>query len=128
MVEKAYRISGSRNDHAIAGLSMGGSESLLTSLNNIDKFAYVGAFSSGGLGENFSQEFPDLKAVDANKKLKSLWISCGTEDGLIKFHRNFTSWLTTQGVKHTAVEMPGRHAWMVWRRNLVSFASSLFWE
>ena len=52
-VEKEYRISTDRKDHAIAGLSMGGSETLLTGLNNLDKFAYIGAFSSGGYHRRF---------------------------------------------------------------------------
>ena len=50
-VESAYRVSKDRKERAIAGLSMGGAESLLTGLNNLDRFAWVGAFSSGGLTE-----------------------------------------------------------------------------
>ena len=57
-VESEYRITKDRNSRAIAGLSMGGSESLLTGLNNLDKFAWVGAFSSGGLPEPFDKDFP----------------------------------------------------------------------
>lgn len=58
-VEKSYNVSADRNSRAIAGLSMGGAESLLTGLNNLDKFAYIGAFSSGGMTEEFDKEFPD---------------------------------------------------------------------
>ena len=46
-VESEYRVTKDRNSRAIAGLSMGGSESLLTGLNNLDKFAWIGAFSCG---------------------------------------------------------------------------------
>ena len=81
-VEAAYRVSKDRSSRAIAGLSMGGAESLLTGLNNLDKFAWVGAFSSGGLTEDFSAQFAGLDAK-ANEKLRVLWISCGTDDGLI---------------------------------------------
>src|SRR5580700_1938312 len=57
-VEAAYLVVKDRNSRAIAGLSMGGAESLLTGLNTRDKFAWVGAFSSGGITEEFDKEFP----------------------------------------------------------------------
>lgn len=57
-VESQYRITNDRDSRAIAGLSMGGSESLLTGLNNLDKFAWVGAFSSGGMPDDFEKDFP----------------------------------------------------------------------
>ncbi len=78
-VETEYRIGKSRNATAIAGLSMGGSESLRTGLNNLDKFAWVGSFSAGGLPDPFDKDFPGLDAK-ANQQLKLLWIGCGTED------------------------------------------------
>src|SRR5207248_9704270 len=56
-VETAYLVAKDRNSRAIAGLSMGGSESLLTGLNALDKFAWIGAFSSGGLTEDFNSAF-----------------------------------------------------------------------
>jgi enterochelin esterase family protein len=124
-VEKDYRVSGDRNSRAIAGLSMGGSESLLTGLNNLDKFAWIGAFSSGGLGEDFAADFPSLDS-SANSKVRLLWIACGTDDGLITLNRNFREWLKTKGVHHDAIETPGAHTWMVWRRNLAAFAPQLF--
>ena len=70
-VESEYRVIKDRNSRAIAGLSMGGSESLLTGLNNLDKFAYVGAFSAGGLPEPFDKDFTGLDAK-ANEQLKVL--------------------------------------------------------
>ena len=124
-VEGAYRITKDRNSRAIAGLSMGGSESLLTGLNSLDKFAWVGAFSAGGLPETFYQDFPGLDA-NANQKLPLLWIACGTEDRLITANRNLREWLKTKGIQHTDIETPGMHTWMVWRRNLAEFSSLLF--
>ena len=124
-VESEYRISKDRNSHAIAGLSMGGSESLLTGLNNLDKFAWVGAFSSGGIPENFEKDFPTLDAK-ANQQLKLLWVACGTEDRLITVNRNFREWLKTKGINHVDIETPGQHTWLVWRRNLTEFSSLLF--
>jgi enterochelin esterase family protein len=124
-VENDYRVAGDRDSWAIAGLSMGGSESLLTGLNALDHFAWIGAFSSGGLREDSQVEFPGLDSK-ANAQLRLLWISCGTEDHLIDFNRKFRAWLTSKGVRHTDVETPGAHTWMVWRRNLSNFTPLLF--
>ncbi len=124
-VEKNYRAAQDRNSRAIAGLSMGGAESLNTGLNAIDRFAWVGAFSSGGLGDDFNAAFPALDAK-ASSQLHLLWIACGTEDRLIAPNRKFREWLTSKGVGHTDIETPGMHTWMVWRRNLSHFAPLLF--
>jgi enterochelin esterase-like enzyme len=124
-VESEYRITKDRNSRAIAGLSMGGSESLLTGLNNLDKFSWVGAFSSGGIPEGFQKDFPSLDA-NANQQLHLLWIACGTEDHLITLNRNLRRWLTTKGVTHVDIETHGMHTWMVWRRNLAEFAQLIF--
>jgi hypothetical protein len=66
---------------------MGGAESLRTGLNNLDKFAWIGAFSSGGLPDDFDKDFPGLDAK-ANQQLRLLWIACGTEDRLITVNRD----------------------------------------
>ncbi len=124
-VESEYRITKDRNSRAIAGLSMGGSESLLTGLNNLDKFAWIGAFSSGGIPDEFEKDFPSLDAK-ANQQIRLLWIACGTEDRLITVNRNLREWLKSKGVQHTDIETPGMHTWMVWRRNLAEFAPLLF--
>ncbi|MGA7402683.1 MAG: alpha/beta hydrolase-fold protein [Candidatus Sulfotelmatobacter sp.] len=124
-VEKEYRITQDRNARAIAGLSMGGSESLLTGLNHLDKFSWIGAFSSGGIPEVFAKDFPSLDAK-ANQQLHLLWIACGTEDHLITINRNLREWLKSKGVKATEIETPGEHTWMVWRRNLAEFVPLLF--
>src|SRR5438046_2037089 len=124
-VEAEYSVIKDRNSLAIAGLSMGGSESLLTGLNNLDKFAWVGAFSSGGIPENFEKDFPTLDAK-ANQQLKLLWIACGTEDHLITVNRNFREWLKTKSINHVDIETPGQHTWLVWRRNLAEFTELLF--
>lgn len=124
-VEKEYLVSARREDHAIAGLSMGGAESLLTGLNNLDKFAWIGAFSSGGLNADFPGEFPSLSAKD-NSRIKLLWIACGKEDGLIGINRGLSSWLHDKNVRFTQIETPGAHTWMVWRRNLAELTPLLF--
>jgi enterochelin esterase-like enzyme len=124
-VESQYRITNDRDSRAIAGLSMGGSESLLTGLNNLDKFSWVGAFSSGGIPDDFEKDFPGLDAK-SNQQLHLLWIACGIEDRLITVNRSFREWLKTKGVQHTDIETPGMHTWMVWRRNLAEFSELLF--
>jgi enterochelin esterase-like enzyme len=124
-VESEYRINQDRSARAIAGLSMGGAESLLTGLNTLDKFAWIGAFSSGGFTPEFEMEFPNLNA-NSNQQIKLLWIACGTEDRLIDINRNFRNWLASKNVRHADIETPGMHTWMVWRRNLTDFAQLLF--
>jgi enterochelin esterase-like enzyme len=125
-VEQSYRIRKDRESRAIAGLSMGGAESLLTGLNHLDQFAWIGAFSSGGIDlKEFGAEFPDVNPGTV-QKLKLLWIACGTDDNLIKTNREFKSWLKDKGVQFTDIETPGMHTWMVWRRNLAEFAPLLF--
>jgi enterochelin esterase family protein len=127
-VENEYRVSKDRAGRAVTGLSMGGAESLLTALNAPDKFAWIGAFSSGGIPDDFASVFPGLQS-DANtsqQQLRLLWIACGTEDGLITANRNLRTWLKSKGVKMTEIETPGAHTWIVWRRNLAEFASLLF--
>jgi enterochelin esterase-like enzyme len=124
-VEKRYRASIERSGRAIAGLSMGGAESLFVGLNAPDRFAWIGAFSSGGLDENLDAAFP---AVDAKTvaRMRLLWIACGTEDRLIENNRAIRKWLTAKQLPHTPVETSGGHTWMVWRRNLAAFVPLLF--
>jgi enterochelin esterase family protein len=124
-VEMDYRASKDRRMRAVAGLSMGGAESLYIGLNALDRFASIGAFSSGGLGEDLAAQFPKLDA-SVNSQLRLFWISCGIEDRLVDFNRKFVDFLKTRKVEVTLREMPGSHNWRVWRRNLANFASMLF--
>lgn len=124
-VEQAYHVSTRQKNRAIAGLSMGGAESLLTGLNNLDRFGWVGAFSAGGFGANYQKQFPQLSA-SAHDRLHLLWISCGTEDKLIETNRLFVNWLTSKDIHYTWKEVPGEHSWRVWRRNLAEFVPLLF--
>ena len=96
-------------------------------LNAIDKFAWIGSFSAGGLSTDYEATYPALDEK-ANKQLKLLWVACGTEDNLITANRKFLEWLDTKKVQYTKVETSGAHTWMVWRRNLATFAPLLFHE
>ena len=122
-VEAQYRVSKDRKDRAITGLSMGGTQSLDIGLNNADRFAWVGAFSSGGMDTNFDRAYPK---VDQARQLSLLWIACGQQDGLMRVNRDLTTWLTTQDVPYTWREIPGGHSFMVWRRFLAEFLPMLF--
>lgn len=120
-----FNVRTDRNSTALAGLSMGGAQTAIIGLNNLDRFAWIGMFSSGGLRENFGQEFPGLNS-STNSRLHLLWVACGKDDGLLGINQGFNQWLTSVDIKHTYVETPGNHTWMVWRRNLAAFAPLLF--
>jgi len=124
-VEAEYLVNKDRNSRAIAGLSMGGAESLMTGLNNLNEFAWIGAFSSAGIRRDIEKDFPQLNA-SANAQLRLLWIACGTDDDLIELNRGLRAWLNSKDIHHVGVETPGAHTWLVWRRNLAEFAPLLF--
>jgi enterochelin esterase-like enzyme len=125
--EAAYRVSKKAQDRAITGLSMGGTQSLFIGLNNVDRFAWVGAFSSGGLDEDFNRAYPQLDQA-LGEQLSLLWIGCGKQDRLIKVNQDLTAWLTTQDVAYTWREIQGGHSFMVWRRFLAELLPLLFQE
>jgi enterochelin esterase family protein len=125
-VESAYNIRRDREGRAIAGLSMGGLESLVIGLNHSDKFAWIGAFSSALSfldDRRTSQLFANLDRV---LKPDLLWVTCGIEDPLLASNRNFITWLKHNGVAPTVIETPGGHDWTVWRDRFVHFAPLLF--
>lgn len=147
-VEKNYRVVADRAHRAIAGLSMGGSQTLNIAAPNLDKFAYVGVYSSGVLGGGgrgrgaapaadapppppFGQawEKQNLAALDnpATKKgLKVLWFATGVDDGLIGTTRSTVELLKKHGFAPVLKETPGGHTWLVWRDYLIEFAPMLF--
>ncbi len=122
-VERDYLVSARREERAIAGLSMGGLESLTIGIKHAETFAWVGGFSSAvqGLPADY------FATTDAKKAdLKLLWISCGTEDDLIKSNRPMEAALKAEGFPVTVYEEAGHHEWKVWRDSLVLFAPMLF--
>ncbi len=122
-IESEYRVSKKRDDRAIAGLSMGGLESLTVGLTHPELFAWVGGFSSA-VGHNDEQRLAALNGKSANLRL--LWIACGTEEQQLAPNRKFIAWLKSKDVAVTAIETPGMHTWMVWRDDLVRFAPLIF--
>ena len=129
LVEREYRVSKDRNRRAIAGLSMGGYQSLAIGLNNPQLFAYVAGFSSALVGPKFETVVqPFLSDPEkANKELKLLWLGCGGDDGLLALNRAFEQTLTTKGIRHEWKVTPGyAHWWTLWRVNLRDLLPQLF--
>ncbi len=122
-VEAHYDVAKDREHRAIAGLSMGGLESLTIGLRHPEVFASIGGFSSA----IFAVAGEDLTRLDASREnLKLLWMACGTDDDLLSLNRIFEMHLKEEGLPVTVVETPGRHAWPVWRDNFRHFAPLLF--
>jgi len=123
-VESDYHVSKNRDDRGIAGLSMGGLESLEIGLAHPDLFAWVGGFSSAVHNLEYTQKLATLDPKAENLRL--LWVSCGTEDSLIEPNRKFVDFLKAKNMPVQQIETPGYHTWMVWRDNLIHFAPLLF--
>jgi enterochelin esterase family protein len=123
-VERLYRVSAKREDRAIAGLSMGGLESLSVGLTHTDQFAWIGGFSAAV--QHFDPAI--YKGLDPKKaKLKLLYLDCGTEDSLIEPVRHLSAELKTEGFDIKSTETVGfAHNWLVWRPDLIAFASTIF--
>ncbi len=124
-IEKKYPAFKDKEHRALAGLSMGGGQSLNFGLGNLNTFAWVGGFSSAPNTKAPLQLLP--KPEDAKKKLKLLWISCGDKDGLITFSKRTHDYLETNKVPHIYQVIPdGYHDFKVWKQNLYMFSQLLF--
>jgi enterochelin esterase-like enzyme len=125
--EKQYRISSQADDRAIAGLSMGGNQTLEIGLTHLDLFHYIGAFSpviGGGAEELFKTTFADPAA--SNKKLKLFHIYIGKEDTLFQSNVTFDALLTKHQIKHSFIQTEEWHVWRNWRDYLADFAPQIF--
>ena len=129
---------------------MGGSQTLNISIPHLDKFAYIGVYSSGligsfggGRGRGAAadaaaapapppgptweeQHQAELDNAAAKKGLKLLWFSTGADDGLITTTRATVEMLKKHGFKPVFQESPGAHTWINWRNYLNEFAPQLF--
>lgn len=122
-IEKKYPVKKDRKNRAIAGLSMGGGQSLNFGLGNIDKFAWVGGFSSAPNTKEPQQLLPDPAKA---KELKLLWISCGDQDRLMSFSKRTSDYLTQNNIPHIFYVEPGGHDFKVWKNDLYIFSQLLF--
>ncbi|GGB77125.1 hypothetical protein GCM10011325_00800 [Dyadobacter sediminis] len=123
-IEKKYPALTDREHRAIAGLSMGGGQSLNFGLGNPDRFAWVGGFSSAPNTRKPEELMPDPE--DAKKKLKLLWLSCGDSDRLITFSKRTHDYLFEHEVPHVYYVEPGGHDFKVWKNGLYMFSQFLF--
>jgi enterochelin esterase family protein len=124
-VEKSYRVSAEQKDRAVAGLSMGGGQSLTVGLGNLDTFGWVGAFSSAiPKDEKVEELLAEPKSI--NDRLNLLWIGCGSKDFLFEANQKFFERLKADGIEHVAYISDGGHDWRIWRRYLNEFVPLLF--
>src|ERR1044071_9297616 len=126
-VEAKYRVAPGRQNRAIAGLSMGGGQSLKIGLGHLDLFSAVASFS-GAVPADFETRFAPLLSDSgkANSKLKVLWIGCGRQDSLFPRSKNLSELLTKHDVKHVFYPTDGVHNYTVWRKYLAEYAPLLF--
>ena len=123
-IEKKYPALTDREHRAIAGLSMGGGQSLNFGLGNLGKFAWIGGFSSAPNTKRPEELVPDPE--DTKKKLKLLWISCGDNDPLIRISQRTHDYLYEKAVPHIYYIEPGAHDFKVWKNGLYMFSQFLF--
>jgi enterochelin esterase-like enzyme len=123
-IEKKYPAIKDREHRAIAGLSMGGGQSLNFGLGNLNTFAWVGGFSSAPNTKRPEELVPNPE--ETKRQLKLLWISCGDNDGLITFSRRTHEYLNEHQVPHIFYIEPGVHDFKVWRNGLYMFSQLIF--
>jgi enterochelin esterase family protein len=139
-VEKNYRVKGDRSQRAIAGLSMGGAQTLNIAFAELDHYGYVGVFSSGifGIAGGFGGRPPSREWEEGHKTvlddaelksgLKLLWFATGKDDFLVRTTEATVDMLTSHGFDVTYRETGGGHTWINWRDYLHEFAPLLFTE
>ena len=123
-IERTYPVYTDRAHRAIAGLSMGGGQSLNIGLRNLDKFAWIGAFSAAP-----NTEKPEVLAPDPEKtkqELKLLWISYGADDNLVVFGERVHDYMAAHNVPHIFYIEPGGHEFEVWKNDLYMFCQLIF--
>jgi len=123
-IEKKYSVLKDREYRAIAGLSMGGGQSLNFGLGNLDKFAWIGGFSSA---PNTKRPEELLKNPDeACKMIKLLWISCGENDNLIFVSQRTHDYLVKMKIPHIYFVESGGHDFNFWKISLYHFLQLIF--
>ena len=116
-----------RESRALAGLSMGGGQSLNFGLGNLDTFAWVGGFSSAPNTKPPADLIKDH--AEAAKKLRLLYVACGDKDGLFRISEGVHKMLDEKKVPHVYRVIPGgRHDFKVWKSDLYHFAQLIFRE
>jgi enterochelin esterase-like enzyme len=123
-IESRYSVYTNRENRALAGLSMGGGQSLNFGLAHLDTFAWVGGFSSAPNTKPPAELVPD--PADAREKLKLLWLSCGNKDGLIRISQGVHNYLKEKNVPHIWHVDSNAHDGTEWANNLYLFVQHIF--
>ena len=123
-IEAKYSVQADREHRALAGLSMGGGQSLNFGLAHLDTFAWVGAFSAAPNTKKPEELIPDPAA--AKEKLKLLWIGVGTKDNLMRISQGVHDYLKDKDVPHVYRVDGNAHDFTEWKNNLYLFSQRLF--
>jgi enterochelin esterase family protein len=131
LVEKNYRVLPGRENRAITGLSMGGGQAFTIGLRNLDRFAWVGEFSSGLVSEvgfDIDKQVPGFlaDAESVNRKLRMFWLGCGSGDPRFPGQLDLVDLLKQHNIRHEFHSTPGGHEWKVWRHLLAAFLQEVF--
>ncbi|SEI91503.1 Enterochelin esterase [Dyadobacter koreensis] len=131
-VESNFRVETDAKNRALAGLSMGGLQTLYAGIKNTEMFSSLGVFSSGWFSNNTALTEPQYafmktNAEKINSNLKNFWISMGgQEDIAFNNCKIMCAKFDELGVKYAYSEYPGGHSWPVWRHDLFAFSQLLF--
>ncbi len=123
-IESRYSVQTNRDHRALAGLSMGGGQSLNFGLAHLDTFAWVGGFSSAPNTKPPAQLVPD--PATATRQLRLLWLSCGNKDGLIGVSQRVHAYLKEKQVPHVWHVDGNGHDPTHWKNNLWLFSQRIF--
>ncbi len=123
-IQSKYSVKADREDRALAGLSMGGGQSLNFGLGNLDTFAWIGGFSSAPNTKPPAELVPDPEA--ATRQLKLLFISCGNKDGLIRISQGVHAYLKDKNVPHIWHVDEHAHDFQHWKNSLYHFSQLIF--
>ncbi len=123
-IESKYSAIPERESRALAGLSMGGGQSLNFGLAHLETFAWVGGFSSAPNTRPPAELLPDPEK--AAKQLKLLYVSCGNKDGLIRISQNVHAYLKEKSVPHIWHVDEHAHDFQHWKKGLYQFAQLIF--
>jgi enterochelin esterase family protein len=130
-VERNYRTLAGREQRAIAGLSMGGQQTLNIGLTNLDKFSQLGVFSSGWFGQDGAATFARNNAAvfsdpKINDRIRLFWLATGKDDFVLPSTKAALALLDEHKIRHSYKETEGGHTWPNWRAYLNEFAPLLF--
>jgi enterochelin esterase family protein len=126
LVERTYRVDATPARRALAGLSMGGGQTLNVGLGHPDRYAWLGAFSAATGGADAHVQTLARNAAAFNKDSRLFWIRIGKDDFLLQQNRTLVESLKKAGLEHVYEETDGAHVWGFWRQALADFLPKLF--